>query len=1382
MTKNTEDALKTLTNNSLAKIQNDKYDIMEIKNKIRLEKRSSWLDLTIGNKEKSEGGIEKVHQHSNGNSYFHITQSYYNNVISGTQPTADVPIVHGDMLYTNPDGMKTLGHMRFWDMSTTKDDDELIVNGGFPKTGLSGRWEDLEYLIENSRFKEGGTLYKGGKGGDWKTYPPLDEMECSASYGGNDSHNGRYTCGQSAGACVGYVHNESWGKCAPGPPGDRAAAEGEACNFHHSSLHAHGEGKPIYQLCGAEAPRCDMWGNQTSGKCVKIEIMDNYHPNKNVTHGRKKDYTTLYQCPLGMNGPGCNNQTGGVASRQGTDPKCKIGYYLYCYGDPNPPEDRRTYSSKYPDEEGYPVWSSMLDNGRGWAAGGSDENQWVILYLGIPRNVRRIITQGRSDHAQYVTEYKVQYKEKEEDTWIDVKNIQGSLIFTGNRSYGDENVSNELQVPVFASYIKIIPVSWQGHITMRVGVDGNVPEGKSGIVAYGGTSVDVDSEYTTTMSSSGSTLKEWSDNVVKKTLALSAAAASCTDDEGWQAQAPRLCTNGAPGQSNFNSCTAKEDMWIDLKTNPVLRHFVEAWKGEEMQPLSVSKYMTSPNLINNPNGIGWLRIPTTPTNLLRGTWGSEPGDANHSNNYPREKNVDYNIDGSHLLTMLVVRKFSSDESKKIYDALQNQTDINPPRDQKTVQGRNFIFTREGHISFIPPGGTQADQIKYLNPYINIEHDIIDGQDEAGGKTNSASLSKSDPLHIDSEQTNTMAGNGINGIGKFSGYPLGRKGIELIYAMGPKVVMNRALNYILYTPADENDLIDTETKFVDNDKALESIGRSRYYLLYNPIHTIDFRRFFQSHLQVNAVGKEFPDSVLGYTKPSVSTPYSAPSTKVHDPAGCRDYIEVPAYKTIIAKYCNAFQVTGLLNGSGKRHVKHYADPLCPFAMGSDSSFHAFVTNSNVTHQSTREDYYRLKRSSSAYYSVVVGNDRMDAAHRNSLFTSQIWACPGHGATSTESQENDNIQGWMLESKMLEPDGKSFIKDIVNSIVNESSFAIEGKKRSISRIPSYKTADDDTLQKMTSSELKEYLTSDSEKWGGPICANPVTQINVCSSTVTVGGNVNNSSTEQTNICGGGGATEEDEEAEAAAATAAAAADAGTVTDPDESKLECQKLTKVPKCAKYGIPDSDAVDKIIDGKTIWTACCLHSNGIDMIDCREEENGSCETVSGTMVNPPEEGSTQQGVTAATLSTSLSNLSTRINKAANVAETAKNAYPDDTSIIEKAELVISTTNELITTVDSIRSEIETLDTTGRKVTVERSIGTLSDNVIDLEVIEQDLVKIIKDNYLFGQKKMYVLGAGGAIVLLIILFLFMRGGKKGGGGGGGPYYGGQMGPRGPPQY
>ena len=44
-----------------------------------------------------------------------------------------------------------------------------------------------------------------------------------------------------------------------------------------------------------------------------------------------------------------------------------------------------------------------------WQAGTNDANQWIQVDLGVATGVSGIVTQGRADWDQWVTEYKVQY-------------------------------------------------------------------------------------------------------------------------------------------------------------------------------------------------------------------------------------------------------------------------------------------------------------------------------------------------------------------------------------------------------------------------------------------------------------------------------------------------------------------------------------------------------------------------------------------------------------------------------------------------------------------------------------------------------------------------------------------------------------------------------------------------------------------------------------------------------------------------------------------------------------------------------------------------------------------------------------------------------------
>ena len=127
MTKNTEDALKKLINKSKAKIANNRADMVDtmVKNTMsdlkRDRKRASWMSLG-GNKEKSETGIQKVFHHSSGHVWFWISESDYDNIFGTPAPqklapgVSDEGIVVGDVLYTSPDGKKTLGNIRFYNM------------------------------------------------------------------------------------------------------------------------------------------------------------------------------------------------------------------------------------------------------------------------------------------------------------------------------------------------------------------------------------------------------------------------------------------------------------------------------------------------------------------------------------------------------------------------------------------------------------------------------------------------------------------------------------------------------------------------------------------------------------------------------------------------------------------------------------------------------------------------------------------------------------------------------------------------------------------------------------------------------------------------------------------------------------------------------------------------------------------------------------------------------------------------------------------------------------------------------------------------------------------------------------------------------------------
>ncbi|XP_072035554.1 uncharacterized protein [Amphiura filiformis] len=102
-----------------------------------------------------------------------------------------------------------------------------------------------------------------------------------------------------------------------------------------------------------------------------------------------------------------------------------------------------------------------------WSAGVKNVNQWIEADLGHPTRVTGVLIQGRADGCclQWVTKFKVKYSNNG-DYWTSVQQTDGEMIFDGNTDRTTV-VTNLFLVPVIASFIRIIPTEWNGHISMR---------------------------------------------------------------------------------------------------------------------------------------------------------------------------------------------------------------------------------------------------------------------------------------------------------------------------------------------------------------------------------------------------------------------------------------------------------------------------------------------------------------------------------------------------------------------------------------------------------------------------------------------------------------------------------------------------------------------------------------------------------------------------------------------------------------------------------------------------------------------------------------------------------------------------------------------------
>lgn len=97
----------------------------------------------------------------------------------------------------------------------------------------------------------------------------------------------------------------------------------------------------------------------------------------------------------------------------------------------------------------------------GWVAGRNDQNQWLRVDFRTKVKIYHIGTQGLSHKAQFVKTYKLQYSD-DGKTFTDY-----GQILSGNLNNKDIALTT-LNPSVEARVVKIIPVTWQWCIAMRV--------------------------------------------------------------------------------------------------------------------------------------------------------------------------------------------------------------------------------------------------------------------------------------------------------------------------------------------------------------------------------------------------------------------------------------------------------------------------------------------------------------------------------------------------------------------------------------------------------------------------------------------------------------------------------------------------------------------------------------------------------------------------------------------------------------------------------------------------------------------------------------------------------------------------------------------------
>jgi len=135
----------------------------------------------------------------------------------------------------------------------------------------------------------------------------------------------------------------------------------------------------------------------------------------------------------------------------------------------NVPEDQRSYSSIW-DNNAIGTWHamSMVDSNQAWSARHNNKSQWMILDAGHDIDVTGLIVQSRSSHNygccgnQRVTKVGVHYRSSAMDTEKYIGDFHTHCEDNMDLHY--PIVFNE---PVSARWIKINPLEWNAHVSMR---------------------------------------------------------------------------------------------------------------------------------------------------------------------------------------------------------------------------------------------------------------------------------------------------------------------------------------------------------------------------------------------------------------------------------------------------------------------------------------------------------------------------------------------------------------------------------------------------------------------------------------------------------------------------------------------------------------------------------------------------------------------------------------------------------------------------------------------------------------------------------------------------------------------------------------------------
>ena len=385
-----------------------------------------------------------------------------------------------------------------------------------------------------------------------------------------------------------------------------------------------------------------------------------------------------------------------------------------------------------------------------------------------------------------------------------------------------------------------------------------------------------------------------------------------------------------------------------------------------------------------------------------------------------------NTNNTHI-NMLVVNQYSKEDSKLIFNTLS-----------ATPIGTGIVFDHQGNLALLD--SSNKNKVIY-NPLI------------AAADRNTVNLDATDV-------SQTIRGSR----GK---YMLGAQGGELggnVYFISTSIVMNPHLTFILYT----KEKIPTEN--------------SIYYLLYNPIHRKAFQDYYRSLLEYNAPPPGWEKNNL--VNPGSSRGYQDGNVQALSQGTNGTPRTAPGFRSVIAKYCNAFRIGGVDTLPNGFAAEHYADPACTLALSAQDAQLAFILSANYTQANLAYRVWASENGTKENGKKGFLN-ALKVFQANPGFTYMYWPCE-----TQQSQTAASAYNFCRSAGVLEDDSTSFLLVLANAYVN-----------------SVKGISDNPVP------LNRGASGNNKK---PECKQAVQNIITCQNNLTIAGDAEHNKIAMTNAC--------------------------------------------------------------------------------------------------------------------------------------------------------------------------------------------------------------------------------------------------------------------------